>query len=554
MSSEHGRGGEEPPVQGSADPLENSHEQIPRMVREWEIQRSRLEAENEKLRETQRQLEQYRDRYIDLYDSAPLGYFTLDEDGYVQEVNLAGAKLIGADRNDLIGYPFLDYVVEADRLSFGEHVLRCGHSREEAKSEVTLQTKDGRQIVVLLHSIPLEKEKEDDDQDVALCKMAVTDMTERKQIEEQLRDLNRTLEQRVARRTADVEEQVRRLQHVASQWSQSEHHERHRLVQVLENRLQQFLITARDGLSGLEQRLDDVSLKRALAEIETLLERSVAESCSLAAELSPPLLHDSGLAAALHWLAEKMREIHGLTVDVDADPQADPADEGVRVFLFEAVRELLLNVVNHAGTDRAEVVMRRTGEFQARIEVQDAGKGFDPAKLDSSRTMTEGSGLPTIRHRLDLLGGRLEMTSSPDHGTRAALVAPIGKARSPVDHAAKIRVLLADDHPIVRKGLVELLREHTEIELVAEAGDGQEAVERARELRPDVVILDVSMPKLSGTEAAQRIRAELPQTRIVGLSMHESAGMAETMIAAGAHAYVSKDAPSEELIAAVLGG
>ena len=93
-------------------------EEVQRLLHEIEVRQSELEQENESLRATQRHLEAYRDRYVDLYDFAPLGYVTLDEDGYVQEINLAGAKLLDADREGLTGYAFSDHVAEESREAF----------------------------------------------------------------------------------------------------------------------------------------------------------------------------------------------------------------------------------------------------------------------------------------------------------------------------------------------------------------------------------------------------------------------------------------------------
>jgi DNA-binding NarL/FixJ family response regulator len=117
--------------------------------------------------------------------------------------------------------------------------------------------------------------------------------------------------------------------------------------------------------------------------------------------------------------------------------------------------------------------------------------------------------------------------------------------------ARPIRVLLVDDHPVLRRGFAELLSEHEDIEVVGEASDGQEAVELAFKTRPDVVLMDVTMPNLSGVEATKRIMACLPKTYIIGLSMHEGQDMAAAMCAAGARVYLSKSQDSHLLIDAV---
>jgi len=119
--------------------------------------------------------------------------------------------------------------------------------------------------------------------------------------------------------------------------------------------------------------------------------------------------------------------------------------------------------------------------------------------------------------------------------------------------SGRLRVLLADDHGIVRQGLVSLLGEEHSIEIVGEAANGREAVDLADQLRPDVVIMDVSMPIMGGGEATRRIKQDLPQTRIVALSMFEESEVRETMYQAGAESYVLKTASSEELLAAIRG-
>ena len=114
-----------------------------------------------------------------------------------------------------------------------------------------------------------------------------------------------------------------------------------------------------------------------------------------------------------------------------------------------------------------------------------------------------------------------------------------------------VRVLVADDHTIVRQGLVKLLVESGECDVVAEAADGMEAVEKAQAARPDVAILDLSMPRLSGLEAVRRIHEALPQTRVLVLTAHEEEEYVLPIVRAGASGYLIKDSAVSELLAAV---
>lgn len=114
-----------------------------------------------------------------------------------------------------------------------------------------------------------------------------------------------------------------------------------------------------------------------------------------------------------------------------------------------------------------------------------------------------------------------------------------------------IRVLLADDHTLLREGLRALLAAHPGIAVVAEVGDGREALRRTEELKPDVLVMDVSMPGLNGIEAAELVHARCPHTRIVMLSMHSSIEHVFRALRAGALGYVLKDSAATEVISAV---
>jgi len=114
-----------------------------------------------------------------------------------------------------------------------------------------------------------------------------------------------------------------------------------------------------------------------------------------------------------------------------------------------------------------------------------------------------------------------------------------------------IRVLIADDHTLVRQGLVSLLRDSGEVEVVAEAADGLEAVEKALATHPEVAVVDLTMPRLSGLEAVRRIHQRLPRTRILVLTVHEEEEYVLPIVRAGASGYLVKDSAASELLAAV---
>ena len=115
----------------------------------------------------------------------------------------------------------------------------------------------------------------------------------------------------------------------------------------------------------------------------------------------------------------------------------------------------------------------------------------------------------------------------------------------------RIRILLADDHAVVRQGFKMILGAQSDMEIVGEAGNGREAVELAEQLKPDVVVMDVAMPELNGIEATRRVSSSVPHARIIALSMHKDSVYVREVLRAGARGYLLKDSGAGDLVSAV---
>lgn len=216
----------------------------------------------------------------------------------------------------------------------------------------------------------------------------------------------------------------KRLRSLISELSLTEERERQRLATDLHDSIGQLLFIANLRLDALRQEAFSAGLERALAEVCSLIEQAIRQTRSLTFELSPPILYQIGLEAALESLVERVRQMHGLRIDLTDDEQPKPLTEEVRALLFRAVRELLINIVKHANVRNARVSVAREDGF-VRIVIADDGIGFATPDIGFGIDRGDRFGLFNIKERLRLLNGSLEIASSPSRGTQVTLMAPL---------------------------------------------------------------------------------------------------------------------------------
>lgn len=223
-----------------------------------------------------------------------------------------------------------------------------------------------------------------------------------------------TIEQRLTTQTDELRQTILQL-------ASAEQRERDRLAAILHDDLQQLLMAAKWALRSLRKQCrGDRALSQELSQAIRMVERSIQMSRSLSRDLSPPAL-ESGLMPAIDRLSEHFREAYGFRVMVKVEGAFTDIDDSLRDFLFQAIRELLLNAAKHSNQEKAELCLRE-GKSAIEVIISDEGAGFDLKDLDS--ILAKGTGLLRVWTRVTRVGGQLRVETSPGGGSTFRLSVP----------------------------------------------------------------------------------------------------------------------------------
>ena len=341
--------------------------------------------------------------------------------------------------------------------------------------------------------------------------------------------------------------------------------ERARLARDLHDTIGQSLASIAIQLEAAEdlpaEAADEV--RSIITTVRQQARESLEEARRTIWEPRPAALANADLASALRNEADRLDRA-GTTVSVTvvgAAPTSLP--ERIEITLFRVAQEAMNNIAKHAGAKAAQIQL----EYQpstVRLRVSDDGAGFDPAAL--SETLTGGGfGLTSMQERARLLGGRVDVRSQVGLGTEVSVVLPVRAddgptpalahvsihANRPADRPDAIRVLVVDDHEVVRRGIRAMLDRSAGITVVGEAGDGESALAQIAELKPDVTLLDVAMPRMDGVRTLQELRRHGLTARVILLSVFAKEEQIFEGIRSGARGYLVKDTGRDDLIHAI---
>jgi two-component system CheB/CheR fusion protein len=349
------------------------------------------------IKKAERTQQNYESFYA-LFHSNPIPtLLTRLEDGVVMNVNLAFLNFMGIQREDVVGHTARQFNLGLDleskeRASLTKKLLLDGNIRNfEEKME--LPSGEVKSVLTSLQYIHIE------DRDALLS--TFIDITERVRAERHIRRLSIAL-------------------------TAAEQEERRRISQILHDDLQQRIFAVKMQLDNLEQAYTANDLKSVqinFAKLEEWLVDAIDITRQLSTDLSPLNLRGEDMTEIILWLASEMKEQYGLEVEVVADSAHFSFDDSLQMILFQAIRELLFNVVKHAGTLEAQVTIKQEEQGQVRIVVSDKGKGFEPETVLQEENLAHG--LITIQHQLRLFGCALALESGNGKGTRVTIDCPV---------------------------------------------------------------------------------------------------------------------------------
>lgn len=331
--------------------------------------------------------------YRRMVESMNEGAVTLIPDGTIFYCNPRFAEMVEINSEKLIGARFQDLLLTEQQQQFS--IMLHDTGRDGLRGEFSLKVGLENPLPVQLSFYQLRAE------DTTGISIIATDISDRKQAEA-------------------------KIQSLAAELTIAEQEERHRISQVLHDDLQQRLFAIRAQLSLLLESLKpgqvQPEIEASIGQVQGWLSETINITRNLSVDISPSVLQGDGIAEAVFWLSARMKEQYGLhlTVDVKSDLRRLP--DHMRVTLFQAVREMLFNVVKHSGVLEATVTLEQANHHGYLI-ITDKGKGFDARTILADSQAVHG--LFIVRDRLNLVGGNLNIQSMPGKGTQVKIEFPL---------------------------------------------------------------------------------------------------------------------------------
>ncbi|MBN1102123.1 MAG: PAS domain S-box protein [Deltaproteobacteria bacterium] len=369
------------------------------------------------VKQAEEALRQSEEKYRVLFENAEEAIFVSQDNG-IKFANPAMEALTGYPREELIKTACGQLFHPEDRgivMERGRRRLRGEHL--PSTHSFRLIRKNGEGIWIQVKTAVLAAWE---GRPAILCFMR--DISEQKRLETRLQlELD-------GRRKAAEELLInqRRLRDLASQLAIAEEQERRRIATYLHDNIGPSLAMAKWRLEALTDMVETGQIKDTVTGVLDLMRQTIEDLRGFTFEISLPILHELGIAAALEWLGENLLKPHGISIEIVTEHAEKSLNRDARILFFHAARELVLNIVKHAKATNARIEIRGRGDMLV-VTVVDNGKGFDVHAWRADFSTSQGFGLFNVKERIESIGGSVEIQSSASKGTRVTLRVPLHK-------------------------------------------------------------------------------------------------------------------------------
>jgi PAS domain S-box-containing protein len=415
-----------------------------RLLHELQVHQIELEMQNAELQEARDKAETLVEAYTDLYDFAPIGYFSIDEQGLILEVNLTGAALLGTERSRLINQRLQGFVDPPSRMAFMAFFKKVFAGPEKQICEIPLLNERSLPFWADLQATSatsLRNKRK-------WCRLAVSDVTALKHAEEVRRRLegmaasNRALKlEIIQRRQAEMDlkkseahyaqlfeqslHMQEQLRHLSHQLLLIQEEERKRISRELHDEIVQTLVGINVHLASLTVKspFNLKDLRKKIARTQRLVEKSVTIVHRFARELRPTVLDDLGLIPALESFIKDFIKRTKIHVHFKAYAEVEQLSSTQRIVLYRVTQSALANVHKHAHACEAKVSIRKL-QGAIRLEIHDDGKSFEVKRVLLAQRHKR-LGLLGSRERVEMVGGKFRVESAPGQGTTISAEIPI---------------------------------------------------------------------------------------------------------------------------------
>lgn len=536
------------------------------LLHELRVHQIELEMQNEELRASQVALEETRDRYIDLYEFAPVGYLTLSHESRILTINLTGATMLGEERKQLLQRSFARIVAPEDHGRWLHYFKQVSDPNDSQIGEITLLRKDGSRFEVRLDSRRIATADA-----TPQIRIALTDISEQKRLDLVLRDKNFDL--------ASARYVAEKANHAKSEFLSSMSHELRSPLNAILGFAQ--LLESSTPPPSATQKSRIVQIVQAgwylLDLINEILDLATIESGKLSL-----LIEDIPISAMLldcQTMIEPQAEQHGIRMSFPA-PDMSYLVAADRIRLKQVLINLLSNAIKYNLPEGlVEITYQAHADKHIRISVRDSGPGLSEQQIaqlfqpfnrlgqENSKKEGTGIGLVVCKRLVELMGGEIGVESTVGCGSVFWLTLPMGRTAALVQRKLKPDVPLAtstqaesnaalaqvgaqatchevlyiEDNPANMLLIEHIVGRRADLHLL-KATDGASGIAMARIHHPKVILMDINLPGINGLTALQILREDWQMAHIpvIAISANVMPHDIESGLRAGFYAYLTK--------------